>query len=147
MKGTSGEMGNKQPDSLPSTDEAPLVLIVEDEQPIADALRDIVEDRGYRTITGRDGLEGLALAQKRHPDVIITDYMMPSLDGIGLIHAVREDAARVGHAPPLIILTSAIDNIPAMDSAVPDDFVSKPFDLDSLEQLLDQYWSALHRQR
>lgn len=147
MKGTSGEMGNNQPDSLPSIDVAPLVLIVEDEQPIAEALRDIVEDRGYRTITGRDGREGLDLAQKRRPDVIITDYMMPRLDGLAFIRAVREDAARAGHPPPLIILTSAIDNVPVTASSAPDDVLPKPFDLDYLEHLLDQYRLAHNRQR
>lgn len=140
-------MGNDQPDSLTSADKEPLVLIVEDEQPIAEALRYIVEDRGYRTIMGRDGREGLELALKYHPDVIITDLMMPRLDGATLIRRVREEAARAGRLAPLIFLTSAIDGPFAMDSSAPDAFVPKPFNLDYLEQLLDQYVSALYRKQ
>lgn len=144
MKGTSGAMGSNQSDFLPSSDETPLVLIIEDEQPIAEALRYIVEDRGYQTITGRDGLEGLELAQKRHPDLIITDLMMPRLDGLKFIRALREDAARAGRRTPPVILTSAIENVSATDSNLPDAFVPKPFDLDYLEHLLDQYLSVHH---
>lgn len=140
-------MANNQPHSLPSTDEGPLVLIVEDEQPIAEALRYIVEDKGYRTIMGRDGREGLELALKRHPDVIITDLMMPRLDGSTLIRTVREKAARAGRPVPLIILTSAIEGPSATDGSAPDAFVPKPFDLDHLEQLLDQYVSARYRKQ
>jgi CheY-like chemotaxis protein len=144
MKGTSGEMGSNQPDFLPSSDETPLVLIIEDEQPIAEALRYIVEDRGYQTIMGRDGLEGLEMVRQRHPDLIITDLMMPRLDGLTFIRAVREDAARAGRRAPPVILTSAIENVSATDSNVPDAFVPKPFDLDYLEHLLDQYLAVHH---
>src|SRR5690348_14516617 len=135
-------MGSNQSDSLPSSGDTPLVLIIEDEQPIAEVLRYIVEDRGYQTITGRDGLEGLELARKHNPDLIITDLMMPRLDGLTFIRALREDATRGGRRAPPVILTSAIENISAMDSNVPDVFVPKPFDLDYLEHLLDQYLSV-----
>ncbi len=144
MKGISGEMGSNQPGPVPSINGAPLVLIVEDEQPIAEALRYVMEDRGYQTVIGQDGLEGLELARRRRPDLIITDLMMPRLDGLMFIRALREDAARTGRPAPPVILTSAIDNFSAMDSNAPDAFISKPFDLDYLEQLLDRYLSAYH---
>jgi DNA-binding response OmpR family regulator len=140
-------MGSNQPDSFSSTDEAPLVLIVEDEQPIAEALCYIVEDNCYLAITAREGLEGLDLARERHPDLIITDLMMPRLNGLAFIRAVREDAVRTGRPAPAIILTSAIDNPSSIDSSAPDAFMPKPFDLDHLERLLDEYLSARHKRR
>lgn len=140
-------MANTQPDSLSSGDEGPLVLIVEDEQPIAEALRFIVEDKGYRTIMGRDGLEGLELAQKHDPYIIITDLMMPRLDGATLIRTVRAAAAQAGRRAPLIVLTSAIDSLSVITSSAPDAFAPKPFDLDQIEQLLDHFVSALYRRQ
>ena len=142
VKGTSGAMDSNRPGFLSSSDETPLVLIIEDEQPIAEALRYIVEDRGYQSITGHDGLEGLELARKRHPDLIITDLMMPRLDGLTFIRALREDAARADRRAPPVILTSAIEKVSTTDSNVPDAFLPKPFDIDYLERLLDHYLSV-----
>ncbi len=101
-----------------------------------------MDDRGYQTITAQDGLEGLDLARNRHPDLIITDLMMPRLDGTAFIRAVREDALRAGRPAPPIILTSAIDDKPSLNGSAPDVFMPKPFDLDFLERVLDRYLSA-----
>jgi CheY-like chemotaxis protein len=87
----------------------PLVLIVEDEEPISLALSLIVEDAGYRAVTAAHGRQALELARQRRPDLIITDYMMPYLNGVALMQAVRAEAQAHGQSAPPIIMMSAID--------------------------------------
>lgn len=83
----------------------PTVLIVEDEFAIAELLEMVLVDEGYRVLTASNGLQGLArLAEVPRPDLIISDFMMPGLDGPGLIAAVRE---RVGEPEiPCIVMSS-----------------------------------------
>jgi len=116
----------------PSTDEGPLVLVVEDEGPIAETLSDIIEDAGYRAITARDGREGLELAREHRPALIITDLMMPHLDGEALIAALRADAARDGHPAPPVILTTAAGQA-VLAGVAADVIMRKPFGIDEVE--------------
>ena len=82
-----------QPSEEPAGSHAsPLVLIVDDEAPIAEALALIVEEAGYATLTAFRGPAGLALAREHHPALIFTDMMMPQLDGAALIETLRLDA-------------------------------------------------------
>ncbi|MFC7556410.1 PleD family two-component system response regulator [Pseudoroseomonas wenyumeiae] len=70
------------------------VLIVEDEFAIADLLEMVLTDQGYRVVTAPNGRLGLQrLADGLRPDLVITDYMMPMLDGAGLLRAMRESEA------------------------------------------------------
>jgi len=72
-----------------------LVLIVEDEFAIADLLEMALTDGGYRVVTAANGRQGLEhLAQGPIPDLLISDFMMPVLDGPGLLRAMRETEAQ-----------------------------------------------------
>ena len=85
-----------------------LVLIAEDEEPIAEAIAMLVEDCGYTPLTASNGRQALELARRRQPALIITDLMMPYLDGDELIATLKSDAARDGYrAPPVILLSAA----------------------------------------
>ncbi len=120
-------MASDRPRRLTASGGSPLVLIVEDEQPIAEALRDIVEDEGYQTVTARDGQEGLELAREYRPALIITDLMMPRMDGVAFIGAMRIDAAREGWSAPPVILTSAVDSNSAIEKCRPGRLSSQTF--------------------
>lgn len=72
----------------PSTDCGP-VLIVEDEPAFARILRKRLESNGFEVISATDGKEGLALAQKHGPDVILSDWMMPRMTGVEMCGAIR----------------------------------------------------------
>ena len=112
-----------------------LILIAEDEAPIADAISMIVEDAGFTPMVAEHGEEALALARLHHPALIITDLMMPRLDGIGLIEALREDALRDGHKrPPIILMTAA--GMKRAQEVGADVVVRKPFNVDDLEALI-----------
>lgn len=115
-----------------------LVLIAEDEEPIAEALAFLVEDCGYTPLLASNGRQALELARARHPALVITDLMMPYLDGDELIRALRADAAVDQHAPPATILLSAA-GLRRMKAAGADAILPKPFDLGELEKLLRRF--------
>ena len=121
-----------------------MVLVVDDEAPIVDLLVDIIEERGHTVLRAGNGAEALSIARNLHPDLIISDIMMPALDGYALLEALRG-------APELartrVILMSAA--VPKSRAAAPasdqqralraDGFLPKPFDAVTVESLLDQF--------
>ena len=115
-----------------------LVLIVEDEVPIAEALAEIVEEAGYTALVAAHGREGLELARARHPALIITDLMMPYLDGAALIATLHQLAAE-GAMPaiPIVVMTAAgrvhSRNLPA------DAVLNKPFDIAEVERIRHRF--------
>ncbi len=115
-----------------------LVLIAEDEGPIAEALTLIVEDAGYTPIVASHGVEALEIARREHPALLITDLMMPLLSGAGLIQALREDAEHDGMPTiPMVLLTAAGGQLARAANA--DVLVRKPFDIAEIEALLRRY--------
>ncbi|HEY7123432.1 MAG TPA: response regulator [Ktedonobacterales bacterium] len=137
MSGTEGDQKHEN-NATPSQPEPALVLIAEDEEPIAEALAMIVEDCGYIPLVASNGRQALELARARHPSLVITDMMMPYMDGVELIALLHQDAVTDGYAPPPIILLSAA-GLKRMRTAGADAFLSKPFDLDDLEGLLHRF--------
>ena len=100
----------------------PLLLIVEDESILRMVLTDIFTDEGYRVRTAGDGEEALAIAEREPPDVILSDVMMPRLDGISLVQRLRDRGITAR-----VVLTSgrhADVNLPGVR------FLVKPVDLD-----------------
>jgi CheY-like chemotaxis protein len=71
-------------------EEAPLVLVVDDEPDVRALLRDVLQTAGLRVIEAGRVLEGVELARQRHPDVITMDLMLPDLDGFEAIRLLRE---------------------------------------------------------
>ena len=113
----------------------PLVLIAEDERPIAAILRAVVADAGYEPAVATHGRQALELARERWPALVITDLMMPYLGGDELIAALRTEAeARGRAAPPVILMTAA--GLHRAHLAGADAVLRKPFDLDDLETVL-----------
>ncbi|MFP3707880.1 response regulator [Paraburkholderia sp. SIMBA_009] len=98
------------------------VLLVEDDHRLLDATAALLEYSGHAAIRAENGAEGLRLARLDKVDLIITDYMMPVMDGLELASAVHSDPALNGI--PVIVL-SAVAFAPC-DPAVRA-FVRKPF--------------------
>ena len=103
------------------------MLVVDDDPVIVTLLRVNFEMEGYTVISAGDGEEGLEVARRERPDVIVLDVMMPRLDGLGMARKMREDPDT---APIPILLLSA--KAQATDVAagleVADDYVTKPFE-------------------
>jgi CheY-like chemotaxis protein len=111
------------------------VLIVEDEFVIAELLEMALTDEGYSVVRAANGRQGLErLAEGPPPDLVISDFMMPVLDGAGLVQAMRQSEGRP--APPIIIISSMPEaNVRArIDTYAA--FIRKPFQIAVLVQLV-----------
>jgi CheY-like chemotaxis protein len=110
-----------------------IILIAEDEEPIAAILAAVIEDLGYRPLIAVDGRHALELARTTWPALVITDLMMPGLTGADLITALHAEAASTGRPPvPVILITAA--GLQHARSAGADAVLGKPFDLADLEE-------------
>ncbi|MGD9893426.1 MAG: response regulator transcription factor [Dehalococcoidia bacterium] len=103
----------------------PSILIVDDEPSIRDFLAFVLEYEGFRVSTAGNGQEALDLAKQAPPDVVLTDLMMPVVDGYALINGLREEQVPVRAIIAMSAVSVAGDRNPNADL-----FVSKPFDID-----------------
>ena len=103
------------------------ILLVDDEFAILSLLQDTLEDVGYEVLVAMDGEQALALAWQHSPDLVLTDIMMPRLDGVGLARRLRADP-RTRHIP--ILAMSAAQKPSKSDVFV--SILAKPFDLDDV---------------
>ena len=104
-----------------------LILVAEDNIQQRHFLCDMLRAAGHRVIIAENGNQAQWLALEKRPDIVIADWRMPELDGIGLCHALR--STKVGRAIYFILVTAADDEdvlLRAYESGV-DDFVIKPF--------------------
>lgn len=124
--------------SARATPQQVLVLIAEDDAPIADVIAFIVEEARCTPVLARHGKEALALAERHWPALVITDLMMPLLDGAGLIAALRAAAARRNTPPPPVILLTAAGALRA-EGLDADAVLHKPFDLGALDALVRRF--------
>ena len=109
------------------------ILVADDEQDLAWALRHSLTDEGYEVICAYDGLEALKLARSDRPDVIILDIAMPVLDGLEVCRRLRRDPALA--AVPILFLTvrrDPEDRVRGLNHGS-DDYLVKPFDLRELK--------------
>ena len=80
------------------------VLVVDDEWAVADVLEALLGDEGYRVVTASNGAQALHRLAEARPDLVIADFMMPVLDGAGLLQALRERPETV--EIPVILMSS-----------------------------------------
>lgn len=102
------------------------ILIIEDEPAIQTILKELLCEAGYEAETAGDGMEGLAMFQSRHYDLVLLDIMMPKIDGYTVCECIRKTSKI-----PIIILT-ALDGETAEIKAFElkaDDYITKPFSL------------------
>lgn len=82
------------------------ILVVEDEHALRRALTEKLEHEGFNVTAAKDGEEGLKLGLEQKPDMILLDIIMPKLDGIKMLKAIRSDVPW-GANVPVIILTNS----------------------------------------
>ena len=100
------------------------ILIIEDEKNISEIVAKYLEKEGYTTIIANDGIEGLALFRDSHPDLVISDVMMPTIDGFEVLREIR-----LISDVPVIMLTAKqeeVDRLKGFENGA-DDYVTKPF--------------------
>jgi len=117
------------------------VLVVDDEEDILLLCRVNLEFEGYDVITASSGSEGLALARRRHPSLVLLDVMMPTMDGWHVLEALK---AAADTAPtPVVMLTARVQGEDQMRgwSGGAADYIMKPF---SPVALLETIRGVLH---
>ena len=117
------------------------ILIIEDEQAIAESVAYSLQKEGFEVLTAADGAEGLAAAQSEHPDLILLDLLLPEMNGLDVFRSVRRDSE-----VPIIMLTARgeeIDRVVGLELGA-DDYVTKPF---STRELVARVRTVLRRAR
>ncbi|MFH1233309.1 MAG: response regulator [Patescibacteria group bacterium] len=84
------------------------ILIVEDENSLRMALRDKLTREGFGVLEAKNGKEGLDVALRKHPDLILSDILMPVIDGMTMLTQLRKD--EWGKTARVIMLTNLSDN-------------------------------------
>ncbi len=110
------------------------ILIVDDEKSQIESLKGFLARRNYNIFTASNGVEGIKIVKSNYIDVILSDYRMPELDGLGLLTQAKEINPEID-----IVIMTAYGNV---DDAVnimksgAYDYLTKPIDLDELENIL-----------
>lgn len=104
------------------------ILVVDDEYLIADILCFALEDEGFMVVTASNGRKGLDVLERERPALIITDFMMPVMDGLEFATAVR--ALPSTNHLPIILMSGAQAHIGMQRSDLFDSVLPKPFDID-----------------
>lgn len=110
-----------------------LILVVDDEVSIIDLLSAFLEEEGYQVITANNGQEGLNRLASARPDVVISDVMMPVLDGRELCRRMQAD--RHYKSIP-IVLMSAIRTASSLNGCNYAALLKKPFELNEVLQTI-----------
>lgn len=121
------------------SENAPTVLVVEDDPAFISLISLGLQYEGYSIHTASDGLQGLRLFEEKQPDLVIVDWMLPGMDGISLSRRIRASSEI-----PVIIITArdaVSDCVTGLDSGA-DDYIVKPF---HIEELLARVRARLRR--
>ena len=110
------------------------VLVIDDDEPVRVTYGVALEDQGYSVLTAASGMEGLELARRYLPDLILCDINMPGMDGRAVLQAVREDPD-LGARQFVFMTGNTRDAMPRRGMELgADDFLIKPFTLEELSR-------------
>ncbi|MEE2685736.1 MAG: response regulator transcription factor [Planctomycetota bacterium] len=112
-------------------DDAQRILIVDDDPDIIESVRYALEKSGYEVLVARDGNQGLAMAEREGPDLIILDMMMPKRSGFLVMEKLRRSS---GQPHKIIMITANEGNRHKAYAEMlgVDDYIRKPFNMDQL---------------
>lgn len=121
------------------------ILIVEDEKRLAQLLKEAINDSFYKVVIAKDGIEGLKKYKTFKPDIIITDIMMPKLDGLDMTIKIKEIDSNI----PIIVLSAHSDKeklLKAIDVGINKYFI-KPFDPDEVIEHIKKLSIKIEKQK
>jgi DNA-binding response OmpR family regulator len=107
------------------------ILLVDDDYEIVDSMKLVLESKGYEVLVARDGNQGLAMAERENPDLVILDMMMPKRSGFLVLERLR----RTRPVPMRVIMITANEGSRHKAYAEMlgvDDYIRKPFAMDRL---------------
>lgn len=103
---------------------AKTILVVDDEARLVSLVKTYLTQSGFLVVTASNGVEALEVADRKNPDLIILDIMMPRMDGYEFMRTYRAE-----HDTPIILLTARVDSeekVIGLEAGA-DDYVTKPF--------------------
>ena len=105
------------------------ILVVEDEADLSDIIAFNLQRAGHTPIQARDGAEGLSLAKRERPDLLILDLMLPKMDGLEVARRLRAEPTTA--SIPIIMLTARADERDQLTGLATgaDDYITKPFSI------------------
>jgi len=105
------------------------ILVVDDEEAIAEAVRKRLESEGFRVVVAGDGPEAIRLHAEHHPDLVVLDLMLPGMDGLEVCKAIQRD-----RWTPVLMLTARTEEADKVAGFAvgADDYLTKPFSLREL---------------
>lgn len=106
------------------------ILLLEDDEALCQSLIFYLDTEGYITDSCHDGIDALSFIDQCSYDLVILDRMLPSLDGLQVLHQIREK----GFTTPVLMLTALSDTsnkVEGLDAGA-DDYLGKPFDIEEL---------------
>ena len=109
---------------------AATILIVEDEHAVARGIQYALQQEGYEVAVARSGEEGLDIATKQAPDLVVLDVRLPGMDGFEVLRRLRAAGAKM----PVLVLTARddeVDKVIGLELGA-DDYLTKPFELHEL---------------
>ncbi|PHY01827.1 MAG: two-component system response regulator [Planctomycetaceae bacterium] len=116
------------------------VLLVDDDTEIVESMRTVLESRGYHILIARDGNQGLMMAEKEEPDLVVLDMMMPKRSGFLVLEKLRRSRL----VPMRVIMITANEGSRHKAYAEMlgvDDYIRKPFAMDRLLESVDRLLS------
>jgi CheY-like chemotaxis protein len=116
------------------------ILIVDDEEPVRAFLAMLLQAAGYRVLLAIHGVQAMNLIHEERPDLVISDIMMPVMNGVELCRGLKAGAETM--SIPVILMSAA--EASAADGAGADAFIAKPFELDQMETLVKR-WTPSER--
>ena len=108
------------------------VLVIDDEPPLRDLVRDYLAREGFRVVTAADGLTAVEMARAHQPDIVVLDLMLPGIDGLEATRRIRADPAL--RDTPVIALTALAmpgDRERCLEAGA-NDYLTKPVSLRTL---------------
>lgn len=138
-KGSELMANTNAKEQTPAAEKTKKILLVDDDVEIVETMQYTLEAKGYKTVVARDGNQGLAMAEREDPDLVILDMMMPKRSGFLVLEKLR----RTRPVPVRIIMITANEGSRHKAYAEMlgvDDYLRKPFAMDrllaSVERLL-----------
>ena len=126
----------KGPDQAEEKAGMKTIVIVDDEFGLADVLASTLSDIGFRVLSAANGKQGLEIMVEHPPDLVLLDYMMPLLDGAGVLKAMRADPKLA--AVPVIMMTAVPESVVRAQCHGYTAFLRKPFDFQTLLKAVER---------